>query len=84
MSLLAILTACVIYGVASTGISFVSKKIFTIHTNLNPLNLLMVQCFINVLTCLTLMGYKEVKKSAFHSSRKYGITIPELSKLVEK
>jgi len=84
VSLLAVIIASIIYGVASTGISYVNKKIFKSQPNLSPLNVLMVQCFMNVLTCLTLMSYKEVKKTAFHSLKKYGITIPELNKLMEK
>jgi len=38
----------------------------------------------NVLFCLFVMAYKDMKKSAFSSLVPYGIVIPELSKVSEK
>ena len=75
---------CLAYGLSSTGFTFVNKKIYVIFGEVSPLNLLMVQCLFNVVTCLTLMTIKEVNASSFASLSKYGIVVPELNKITDK
>ena len=72
------------FGASSSGLTFSNKAIYAHFSDVSPLNLLMVQCFFNVVICLALMTYKECNKSAFASLRNYGIVIPELNKMADK
>ena len=79
-----VILVCFVYGASSSGLTLTNKKVYAIFGNVSPLNLLMVQCLINVLVCLVLMTIKDMSKTAFSSWKKYGIIIPELSKISEK
>ena len=79
-----IMLVCFVYGASSSGLTLTNKKVYAIFGNVSPLNLLMIQCLVNVIICLLLMTIKEMSKSAFHSWIKFGIIIPELSKVSEK
>ena len=79
-----IMLVCFVYGASSSGLTLINKKIYAIYGKCSPLNLLMIQCLVNVLICITLMTIKELFKGAFHSWIKFGIVIPELSKIGEK
>ena len=49
-----------------------------------PMNLLMVQCLLNVSICLALMTLKEINVLSFSSWKNYGIVVPKLNKLTDK
>jgi hypothetical protein len=82
--MLVILVMCATYGMSSTALTYFNKRIYATYPDVSPMSLLMVSCFINVLICLALMTYKEIKKSAFTSLIKFGIEVPELNKIMEK
>ena len=83
-STLATVVSCLFYAASQTGLTLINKQIFTQFPDLSPLNLLMVQCLINVTICLILMTIKEVRVSTFSKLARNGIVIPELSKIIDK
>merc|ERR1719188_2525682 len=67
--MLAIVLICFIYGSTSFGLTFINKQLYTSFGEVSPMNLLMLQCFLNLTICLVLMFVKEMRKSTFSSLR---------------
>ena len=73
------------YGLSSTSLTYVHKKIYAnFGEEISPGNILHVACLLNVLVCTALMTYKEFRKESLVTLRSYGITIPELNKILDK
>lgn len=83
-SKLEILALCILFGLSSTGLTYANKNVYVMFGEVCPMNLLMVQCLLNVVVCLALMTLKEFNLASFSSLKTYGITIPELNKLTDK
>ena len=75
---------CGTYAGSSSALTTTNKKIYAKFGEVSPINLLMVQCFINVIICSLMMLYKESNRSAYHSLVKYDIVIPPLSDMPDK
>ena len=83
-STLTIAVLSILYGLSSSGNTFTSKLIYHEFGDISPLSLLMVQCLLNVVICVTLMTIKECRVSSFSKLKRYGIQIPELNKVSDK
>ena len=83
-SKLTVFTLCLLYGVTSSGFTFVNKQVYETFGDVSPMVLLMIQCLFNVLACLALMTIKEVNVSSLSFLKRYGIVVPELNKMADK
>ena len=83
-SKLTVFTLCLIYGLTSSGATFVNKQVYETFGDVSPMVLLMIQCLFNVIACLALMTIKEVNVSSLSSLKRYGIAVPELNKMADK
>ena len=80
----AVVFTCLVYGGSAAGLTFVNKQLYTNFEGVSLMNLLMVQSFLNVVICLAMMTFKEMRKSSFSSLRNYGIVVPQLNKILDK
>jgi hypothetical protein len=52
------MSVCASYMVASSSLTTINKALYEKFDFSSPLNLLLVQCFCNVLVCMSMMSYK--------------------------
>lgn len=83
-SKLAIFALSLLYGLSSAGLTYSNKKVYVMFGEVSPMNLLMVQCLLNVTICFTLMTLKEINVTSFSTLKNYGVIVPELNKLTDK
>ena len=83
-SKLSLFFLCALSGLSSIGQTYLSKRIMREHEELSPLVLLMIQCLVNVLVCMSLMTIKEVDKTSLTALKNVGLVIPELNKVADK
>lgn len=78
------MVAC-LYMLVSQVLTIVNKFIYSTYKFKSPLNLLLLQCFCNLIICVCLMSYKSyVKTNAYESLEKYGIKISNLDAAFDK
>ena len=80
-SMFEVIVVCGVYAFFSGSLVTINKKIYMGFGAVSPLNLLMVQCMVNLTISTLMMLYKEFNNKAYISFEKYGIVIRPLSSL---